>query len=78
MRDDRLPWPDRAGLPGIVTEGDDKIERSVVELFPRLAVDVRGIDFEILAENLQREWMRCGFWTSSGAIGFEPIGCDFF
>jgi hypothetical protein len=44
MCHDWLTRPNRAGLPSIITEGDDKIERSVFELFPRLAVGVGGVD----------------------------------
>ena len=38
MRENRLARPNRAGLLGIVTEGDDEIELSIFELFPGLAV----------------------------------------
>ena len=78
MCDNWLAWPDRAGFPGVVTEGDDEIELCVFELFPRLAVGVRCVNFEILAENFQRERMRCRFWTRSGAVGFKPNRCDLF
>jgi hypothetical protein len=44
MCHDWLTRPNRAALPGIITEGNDKIERSLFELFPRLAVGVGGVD----------------------------------
>ena len=72
------PGPDRAVLPGIITECDDEIELCVFELLPRLTVGVRCVDFEILAENFQRERMRRGFWTRSGAVGFKPSRRDCF
>ena len=55
MRDNRLTGPDRTGLLRIVTESDDEIELCLFEFFPRLAVGVRCVDFEIIAENFQRE-----------------------
>ena len=38
MCDNWLAWPDRAGFPSVIAEGDDEIELCVFELFPRLAV----------------------------------------
>ena len=75
MCDNRLARPDRQVLPGIITECDDEIELCVFELLPRLAVRVRCVNFEILAENFQRERMRCGFWTRSGWT--SPISMPF-
>ena len=74
----RLARPNRAGLLGIVTEGDDEIELYIFELFPGLAVGVRCVDFEILSENFKRERMWRGFWTRSGAVRFKPKRCDLF
>ena len=65
MCDNRLPWPDRAGLLGVVTESDDEIELCVFELFPRLAVGVRWVDFE--------SWRRISNASGCGAgFGFAP------
>ena len=78
MRKNRLARPNRAGFPGVVTEGDDEIEWHIFELIPRFTVGIRCIDFEILAKNFQRERMRCGFRTRSGAVGFKAKGGNFF
>ena len=71
MRENRLARPNRAGFLGVVTKGDDEIEWHIFELIPRFAVGIRCVDFEILAKNFQRERMRRGFRTRSGAVGFE-------
>jgi hypothetical protein len=78
MRENRLARPNRAGFPGVVTEGDDEIEWHIFELIPRFTVGIRCVDFEILAKNFQRERMRCGFRTRSGAVGFKANGTIFF
>ena len=78
MREDRLARPNRAGFLGVVTEGDDEIEWHIFELIPRFTVGIRCVDFEILAENFQRERMRRAFRTRSCAVGFEAHGSNFF
>ena len=72
MGDNRLAWPDRTDFPGIIAERDDEIELCVFELFPRLAVRFRRVDFEILAENFERERMRRRFRTCASAVSFKP------
>ena len=61
MRKDRLARPNRAGFLGVVTKGDDEIKRHIFELIPRFTVGIRCVDFEILAENFQREGCGAGF-----------------
>ena len=78
MRENWLARPNRAGFPGVITEGDDEIEWHIFELIPRFTVGIRCVDFEILAENFERERMRCGFRTRSGAVGFKANGARFF
>jgi hypothetical protein len=77
MRENRLTRPNRAGFLGVVTEGDDEIERHIFELIPRFTVGIRRVDFEILEKNFQRERMRRGLRTRSGAVGFEAHGGNF-
>ena len=77
MRANRLARPNRAGLLGVVTEGDDEIEWHIFELIPRFTVGIRWVDFEVLAKDFQRKRMRRWFWTSSGAVGLKAHGRNF-
>ena len=73
MRGNRRSGKDRTSLPGIVREGDDKVEITIGELVPGIPHGTDRINLKVLAKDFQDERMRFACGGLPGAVNFKAI-----
>lgn len=58
VSDDWLAWPHRAAFFGAVTQSDDKIKFFTLEFTPRFASGIGDIQFVLVSQYFECEWVR--------------------
>jgi hypothetical protein len=75
MGNNRLTWPDRSRLSGLVTQGNYEIEMPVLKLHPGLTPGVTRVYPVILSEDQQRHGVYLRGRMRTGAVNLKTVTC---